>query len=242
MEPYNDIMTEKRAERIQTSILNGIEKRILVWLAEKQPRWVVSDVLTCIGSLGAVLFATGFVLSGQNINWLWLSIVSLAINWYGDSLDGTVARVRKMQRPLYGYYLDHTVDCINEAVMFIGVGLSPLMRLDIALMIFVIYLCLTINVSINAHLKSEFKLTYAKLGPTEFRIIVGLLTSLFIFIPWLKDFRVFVRFLGNDLDLASLDLAGLVIFAALVVIYLVTIIQDARGYAKMDPMPKIKEY
>lgn len=235
-------MTEKRAERIQTSILNGIEKRTLIWLAEKQPRWVVSDVLTCIGLFGAILFASGFVLSGQDINWLWLSIFGLAVNWYGDSLDGTVARVRKTQRPLYGYYLDHTVDCINEAIMFIGVGLSPLMRLDIALLIFVVYLCLTINVNINAHLKSEFKLTYAKLGPTEFRIIVGLLILPFIFIPVLRDFRTSIRFLGNDILLASLDIAGLVILAILLAIYFVTIIQDARGYAKMDPMPKIKEY
>lgn len=165
-------------------------------------------------------------------------LLRLHCHWYGDSLDGTLARVRKTQRPIYGYYLDHTVDCINEAFMFIGLGLSYLMRLDLALMIFVVYLCLTVNVSVNAHLKSEFRLTYAKLGPTEFRVIAIILTSLFIFIEPLREFSTVVSIFGKDIDLRALDVAGLVILALLVIIYLVTIISDAKGYAKMDPMPK----
>ncbi len=109
------------AVRIQTSVLNALEKKVLVWLS-----------------------SLGFI-----------------INWYGDSLDGTLARVRKTQRPIYGYYLDHTVDAINEVMIFVGVGLSGLMHLEIALLALVMYLLMTINVSINAHLKKEFKLTYA---------------------------------------------------------------------------------
>ena len=231
-------MADKKAERIQTSILNGVEKKSLVWLAERQPKWVVSDTLTAIGTLGAVMIGAGYILSGVNINFLWLSCLGFVVNWYGDSLDGTLARVRKTQRPIYGYYLDHTVDCINEAFMFIGLGLSYLMRLDLALMIFVVYLCLTVNVSVNAHLKSEFRLTYAKLGPTEFRVIAIILTSLFIFIKPLREFSTAVRIFGKDIDLMALDVAGLVILVLLVIIYLVTIISDAKGYAKMDPMPK----
>ena len=176
-------MEDKKAVRIQTSILNGVEKKALVWLAGKQPSWVVSDTLTIIGIIGAVMICAGFMLSCLDINWLWLSIAGFLVNWYGDSLDGTIARVRGTQRPVYGYYLDHTVDIINEAFMFIGLGLSYLMRLDIALMVFIVYLCLTLNVSINAHLKSEFKLTYGKLGPTEFRVIACILILLLIFIP-----------------------------------------------------------
>lgn len=122
--------------------------------------------------------------------------------------------------------------------MFIGLGLSYLMRLDLALMIFVVYLCLTVNVSVNAHLKREFRLTYAKLGPTEFRVIAIILTSLFIFIEPLREFSTVVSIFGKDIDLRALDVAGLVILALLVIIYLVTIISDAKGYAKMDPMPK----
>ena len=103
-------MADKKAERIQTSILNGVERKVLVWLAERQPRWVVSDTLTFIGSIGALLIGLGFVLASRNAAWLWLSFFGFIVNWYGDSLDGTLARVRKTPRPIYGYYIDHTVE------------------------------------------------------------------------------------------------------------------------------------
>ncbi len=205
------------------------------------PRWIVSDTLTIIGIFGSVMIAAGFLLSNSNINWLWLSIAGFIVNWYGDSLDGTLARVRNTQRPIYGYYLDHTVDIINEALMFIGIGLSYLMRLDIALMIFILYLCLTLNVSINAHLKSEFKLTYGKMGPTEFRVIACLLILAIIYIAPIREFFTTLELFGRNIRLASLDIAGLVILAVLTIIYISAVISDAKGYSIMDPLPKSKE-
>ena len=234
-------MADKKAERIQTSFLNSIEKKALVWLAERQPKWMVSDMLTCIGTLGAIVIAVGYILSSRSIHFLWLSSLGFIINWYGDSLDGTLARVRGTQRPVYGYYLDHTVDCINEAFMFLGVGLSPLMNLPLALMILVVYLFLTINVSVNAHLKGEFKLTYLKLGPTEFRVFAILINTLFILVRPLRDFSQHVNILGHPAELRALDVAGIIVLALLVVIYLITIISDARAYAKADPMPERKK-
>jgi phosphatidylglycerophosphate synthase len=234
-------MTDKKAERIQTSFLNGIEKKALVWLAARQPKWMVSDMLTFIGTLGAIVIAAGYILSSHSIHFLWLSSLGFIINWYGDSLDGTLARVRDMQRPIYGYYLDHTVDCINEAFMFLGVGLSPLMNLPLALMILVVYLFLTINVSVNAHLKGEFKLTYLKLGPTEFRVFAILVNTLFILVRPLRDFSQQVNILGHPAELRALDVAGIIILVLLVVIYLITIISEARAYAKADPMPEKKK-
>ncbi len=231
-------MEGKRAVRIQTSILNGAEKKLLVWLAERQPKWVVSDLLTIVGMIGSVMIAAGFILSNGNVNWLWLSIAGFIVNWYGDSLDGTIARVRGTQRPIYGYYLDHSVDVFNEAFMFIGIGLSYLMRLDIALLVFILYLCMTLNVSINAHLKSEFKLTYGKLGPTEFRVIAIILIMLIIFIPPFREFHTSVSLFGKEIALGPLDIPGLVIMLILTIIYINTFIHDARGYAKMDPLPK----
>ena len=150
------------AVRIQTSILNAAEKKVLVWLAQRQPSWVTSDLLTWIGTLGAVVIAAGYILSARNINFLWLSSLGFLINWYGDSLDGTLARVRNTQRPIYGYYIDHTVDAICEVIIAIGIGLSGLVSLSLALMVIIGYLLLTINVSINAHLKKEFLLTCFK--------------------------------------------------------------------------------
>ena len=234
-------MEGKRAVRIQTSILNGAEKKLLVWLAERQPKWVVSDLLTIVGMIGSVMIAVGFILSNGNVNWLWLSIAGFIVNWYGDSLDGTIARVRGTQRPIYGYYLDHSVDVFNEAFMFIGIGLSYLMRLDIALLVFILYLCMTLNVSINAHLKSEFKLTYGKLGPTEFRVIACILLLVLMYVKPVKDFSASLTLFGNEVSIASLDIAGLAILVVLIIIYIGTVITDAKGYSKIDPMPERKD-
>ena len=226
------------AVRIQTSVLNALEKKVLVWLAERQPRWVTSDMMTFIGVLGAVVIAVGYILTSQSINFLWLSSLGFIINWYGDSLDGTLARVRNTQRPIYGYYLDHTVDAINEVMIFVGVGLSGLMHLEIALLALVMYLLMTINVSINAHLKKEFKLTYACMGPTEFRIIMIIINTLFATISPLREFsHSFVMF-GSEFTFKALDYIGVAIVIILAIMHLTTVRNDIKGYAEIDPMPE----
>lgn len=222
--------TKADAVRIQTSLLNASEKKVLVWLAKRQPEWVTSDILTGIGTLGAVIVAVGYILTGYNINFLWLSSLGFIINWYGDSLDGTLARVRNRQRPVYGYYIDHTVDCLDEFMIFIGIGLSGLMHFELSLMILALYFMLTINVSINAHLKKEFRLTYARLGPTEFRILAILANTVLALVPALTEFVLF--------GLSFMDYVGILVFIVLLIIYLTTIVKDAREYAEMDPMPK----
>lgn len=226
--------TLQQAQRIQTSFINAIERKALVWLAKRQPLWVTSDMLTALGTFGAFLTGLGFWLTRYGVDWLWLSTAGLVINWYGDSLDGTLARVRNCQRPVYGYYLDHTIDCVNEAFMFVGAGLSPLVNLNLTLLAYILYLFMTINVSINAHLKSEFRLTYAKLGPTEFRLLIILVNILLIAFPALA----FNKFTVVGYSLSSLDIIALLIIVVLSVIYLVTIITDARKYAKIDPQKK----
>lgn len=231
-------MKDKKAQRIQTSILNGVEKKALVWLAERQPSWMTSDMLTAVGSFGALLIGLGYMLASRNLNFLWLSIFGFFVNWYGDSLDGTLARVRKIERPVYGYYVDHTVDCINEMMMFIGVGLSGLMHFELSLLLLIAYFLITINVSTNAHLKGEFKLTYAKLGPTEFRIIAVILNLILIYVPAITSFSSEIALCGHTFTLQALDYAGIVIFTVLMLMYFVTIINDARWYAKMDPKDK----
>ena len=226
------------AVRIQTSILNDLEKKVLVWLAKRQPKWMTSDILTYFGTFGAVVIAAGYILSAWNINFLWLSSLGLMINWYGDSLDGTLARVRNTQRPIYGYYLDHTVDAINEVMVFVGVGLSGLMHLNIALLALVMYLLMTINVSINAHLKKEFKLTYAKLGPTELRLLMILVNTLFILIRPVREFSHSFTLCGHEFTFRALDYIGICIVLVLALMHLTTVRHDIKGYAEIDPMPK----
>lgn len=224
-----------QAIRIQTSFINGLEKKALIWIAKRLPRWVTSDMLTAVGTLGALVVAIGFALSGRSIQWLWLSSAGLVVNWFGDSLDGTLARVRNCQRPIYGYYVDHTVDCVNEGLMFIGAGLSPFLHLEFALLAFAIYLILTINVSINAHLKGEFRLTYFKLGPTEFRIIIVVANTLLIAIPALAAIANTHTLFGLTVTMHILDYVAAFIILAMALIYIVTTISDARKYAAIDP-------
>lgn len=225
------------AVRIQTSVLNALEKKVLVWLAQRQPKWMTSDILTYIGTFGAMVIAAGYILSSWDIRFLWLSSFGFLINWYGDSLDGTLARVRNTQRPVYGYYIDHTIDAINEVMIFVGVGISGLMNLEIALLALVMYLLMTINVSINAHLKKEFKLTYASMGPTEFRIIMIVINTLFVLIRPLRDFSHSFTICGNEITFRALDYIGIIIIVILALMYLSTVLKDIRDYAKMDPMP-----
>lgn len=231
-------MEQKQSTRIQTSILNAAEKKALVWMASRMPRWVSSDMLTGIGTLGAFVIGLGYALSGKNINFLWLASFGFLLNWFGDSMDGTLARVRNQQRPRYGFFLDHNIDCINEAMMFIGAGLSPFLRLDLALVVFSVYLMLSIYVYISAHLKGEFKLTYGKLGPTEFRLIVVIANTLFIFIKPLGTFVRTYSIFGRPIELHSLDFVAAIILVVLIIMYLASLIKDGKEYAAMEPLNK----
>ena len=228
------------AVRIQNSILNALEKKVLVWLAKRQPKWMTSDILTYLGTFGAIVIAAGYILSDCNINYLWLSSAGFIINWYGDSLDGTLARVRNKQRPIYGYYLDHTIDAINELIIFLGIGISSLMHLDIALLALIMYLMITVNVSINAHLKKEFRLTYIKLGPTELRIFAVIINTLLICIRPLREFSHTYVIMGHDFTFATMDYVGIIIVLILGLIHLTTVVNDIKDDAKIDPMPDRK--
>lgn len=226
----------KQANRIQTSVLNGVEKKALVWLAKRQPKWMTSDILTYIGIAGSIIVAVGYALSNFNIMWLWLASLGFVINWYGDSLDGTLARVRHTQRPIYGFFLDHSVDGVTITFMCVGAGLSDLLQLPLAMAVLVVYLLLSIVVYINAHLKNEFKLTYGGMGPTEFRVIMIIVNTLFIYIKGLREFSVDLEVLGKAISFGAFDIVALVILALLIIFYLHTLIADARGYAKIDPV------
>lgn len=228
----------KQSVRIQTSILNAAEKKLLVWIAERLPRRMTSNHLTFIGMFGALVVAVGYALSSRDIQWLWLASFGFVINWFGDSLDGSVARVRGEQRPVYGFFLDHNIDCINEMMMFVGVGLSPLMNMDITLVVLALYLMLSVSVYIDAHLKNEFKLTYGGMGPTELRLIVIVVNTCFIFIRPLRDFLWTPECFGTAWAFTVMDIVGIAIALILSIFYLVNLIQDARYYAKVDPRKK----
>lgn len=228
----------KQSTRIQTSLLNPSEKVILRALARRIPLFVTSDHLTAIGVVGAVIVLVGYALTTYSPAWLWLANAGFFINWFGDSLDGTLARFRNQQRPLYGFYIDHNLDCVCAFLMVLGAGMSAYMSLTAALLIIVPYFMLDVFVMINAHLKNEFQLTFAKLGPTELRLIIILVNACFFFIPTLQTWSYTFSLFGHNHTLLALDFAALFISLNLFVIYFHSLWQDTHYYAHIDPLHK----
>lgn len=232
-------MGNEKATRIQTSLLNGAEKKALVWLAKRQPKWATSNMLTVIGSLGAVLCAVGFGLANYNLQWMWLTVAGLAINWYGDSLDGSMARVRHTQRPVYGFFIDHNVDIFTIIVMCVGAGLSPIVRMDVALLVLVAYLAISAHTYIGTILKNEFKLTYGKLGPTEFRVIAAIFIIFLIYFPWV-DYNVTVDCFRGGLESLNgtytpFDWIAIGLGAIIFILLISSQIRDEKALSKIDP-------
>lgn len=223
-------MGNENAERIQTSLLNRLEKKALVWFAKRQPRWVTSDTLTFFGVAAAVLYAVFCWLARYNVNYLWVSSFCLVLNWYGDSLDGTLARTRNTQRPKYGFFIDHSLDALTTCLFCIGLGLSPLMYLSISLFIMGGYLCMSIYTYISTIVLGKFRLTYASLGPTEMRLVIIAVFIFYIFFP-LNDNTVEV--FGEPWTIY--DGIGALVAIALFVIYIVSLVKDLRALAKIDP-------
>lgn len=160
------------ARREMTFLLAEPERRLLRALAVRLPPWINSDQLTALGVLAATGTGVAYALSGRHAVALWAASALLVLNWLGDSLDGTLARVRHAERPRYGYYLDHAVDAYSTAAIGIGLGCSPFVSLGVALGLVVIYLVLSINVYLESAVFGAFRLGYGRLGPTEVRVIL----------------------------------------------------------------------
>lgn len=226
-------MGNENSERIQTSILNGLEKKVLVWLAGKQPKWMTSDFLTYLGVMGALIFAVGGYLANFDVRFFWLASLGLVLHWYGDSLDGTLARVRNAQRPVYGFFIDHTMDVITTSLIFLGVGLSPMLRMDISFFALSGYLGLSVYTYICIILKNEFRLTYGNFGPTEFRLLLIVLCILYMYTPWSEKV-----FLINGTEYGVFDLIGLAVSVVLYLIYIVQFLKDRKMFSLKDPLKK----
>jgi archaetidylinositol phosphate synthase len=160
------------APRSKQFLLARPEARVLEWIARRLPARVMPDHLTALGVLAALGIAAAYVLSNGDKAWLWAASALLVVHWLGDSLDGTLARVRKTERPRYGYYLDHLVDAFATAAIGIGLGLSPYMLLSVGLVIVIAYLILSINTYLETHAFGVFTLGYGRLGPTEARVLL----------------------------------------------------------------------
>jgi phosphatidylglycerophosphate synthase len=156
--------------REHTSVLADSEKRLLVRIAGRLPRWVNSDHLTSLGAVAMAGVGAGYWIGGPA---LLLVIPFLALNWFGDSLDGTLARVRNQQRPRYGYYVDHVLDAVGFACLFGGLMLGGHMSVTMGLAFLAAYYLLVVEISLATHARGTFKLAFLKVGPTELRILLA---------------------------------------------------------------------
>lgn len=223
-----DIESHKRVLEAFTS---PIEKPVLRWLAARTPARITPDTMTLIGVFGALVTFIGYCLTNLNHNFLWLATLGFVINWFGDSLDGTLARERHIERPRYGFYIDHSVDAFTEILIFLGLGASPYVRFDLACLALIGYLLLSILVYLRTCVKSEFTISYGKLGPTEARLI-AIAANTLVFFLGNPTFRMF------SFELAVYDWIAVLIILILAIISTSTAYIQAKILANADPPKK----
>jgi archaetidylinositol phosphate synthase len=218
--------------REHRSVLAEAEKRLLIWMAERLPRWVSSDHLTALGALAMVGAGAAFAAASRAPQALALVPLFLAVNWFGDSLDGTVARVRNAQRPRYGFYLDHVVDIVNTTVLFGGMALSGLIAPWIAASLLVCYLLLSAESFLATHTLGVFKISFAGFGPTELRILlsIGALAAMakpVVAMPILGPAYLF-------------DVGGLVGVAGMLVVFVVSAVRNTAALYRAEPLKRVE--
>ena len=180
MTPTTSKPAFKAAKRSHTSFLAAAEKRALIAMAQKLPLWVNSDHLTGLGFIALLAAGASYALVRAHAAGLLLVIPFLALNWFGDSLDGTLARVRDCQRPRYGFYVDHILDAIGMSILMGGMAFSGYISPAVAAVFLIVYLLLSIEIYLATYTIGTFHLSYWSFGPTELRIllIVGNLFAL----------------------------------------------------------------
>jgi archaetidylinositol phosphate synthase len=218
----------KNAERQQLSILTPLEKKTLKWLAERMPAWVNSDHLTLLGFLGMFLVGLSYYFARYNPNFLLVAIVCFAINWFGDSLDGTLARYRNRQRPRYGFYVDHIVDAFGITFVLAGFGLSGYMSPSVAMGFLIAYFLVNIEIYLATYTLGVFKLSYGVMGPTEMRVVVCIGNIVLLYKPT-------VAIAGERYLLA--DVSGVVGMVVLVGIAIVSSIKNTRRLYNEERLP-----
>jgi archaetidylinositol phosphate synthase len=222
----------KNHTRVNDILLGPLERPALAWLAAHMPAWVTPDFLTGLGIFGSVIIFASYALTFFDKNFLWLASFGFVLNWFGDSLDGTLARFRHIQRPKYGFFIDHVMDAISEVLVFVGLGLSPYVRLDIACLALIGYLLMSILVYVRTCVVGEFRISYIRLGPTEMRVMAIMANTL-------------VFFAGNPLVKVPLfgqatiyDWIVLLIAVLLMAIFVVSTMVQASQLANVDEVEK----
>jgi phosphatidylglycerophosphate synthase len=221
------------AKRIIRTLTGRFERRWLPVFARALPEWVTPDTLTVIGVVASVLIGVGYWLSGLDPAWLWLVNFLVVVHWYGDSLDGTLARVRKIERPRYGFFVDHAADSIAALCVCLGLGLSPHMDLRVAFALLLSYYLMMILVLLNAYTLREFKISYGRFGPTELRLLlIGANVALWIQNTWFSSDRLFTLW---RVPIRLMDLLAIGAGIGLVITFLGAFTNGLARLARLEP-------
>src|SRR5690242_20676859 len=211
--------------REHRSVLAAPEKRLLVFIAQRLPRAINSDHLTALALAAMAMAGGAFAAARWDARALWIVVVALALNWFGDSLDGTLARVRHVERPRYGFYVDHVVDIAGATLLLGGLACSPFMTPVVALGALIAYLLVSGEVFLSTAVSGVFKLSVAGIGPTELRIILATGTLALLRNP---DARV------AHLTVPLFDVGGAVATAALLIVFIVSALRNATALAEAE--------
>jgi archaetidylinositol phosphate synthase len=190
--------------RVNQSVLGALERPALAWLAQRIPTRVTPDNLTLLGFLGAIVTGAGFVFSRWSIQWLWLSSAGLIANWLGDSLDGNLARYRRIERPRYGFFVDHTSDMFSQTIIFISIGISPCAHFSVACLGLIAFLMAFIYTMIGTHVRQRMRITYFGFGPTEIRLLL-LIGNLLVLAFGVRGIREIFPGLPSSVDASIHD-------------------------------------
>ncbi len=221
-------LTFQNAKRVQQALTASLEKRLLVWMAGRMPRWVNSDHLTALGAAAQFLAAVTYALARFSPRWLIATNFFIALNWLGDSLDGTLARVRDQQRPRYGFYVDHVLDTFGAFFLMAGLALSGYLHWQVALAMLIAFLMFSVEVYLATYTIGRFQLSYWRFGPTELRIALMIGNVALIYHPHATLFgRQFLLF----------DVGGAIATVIMAVMMVVATVQHTVRLYREERLP-----
>jgi phosphatidylglycerophosphate synthase len=219
--------------RHNNGLLFPLERPTLAFLAARAPGWVTPDRLTAVGVVGAVTTFCAYTVSAMHPAFLWLATLGLAINWLGDSLDGTLARFRGIERPRYGYYLDNAIDCIAALLLAGGIALSGYVRADLCFLALAAYTMLSALTFLRATVSGVFQISYGPIGPTETRLVFAAANALLFFVPP-------VPFQLAGFSVRYPDLLSLAWSALMIVTFVICAANETRRLSIEEPARQTK--
>ena len=218
-------------KRVNDILLGRFERWALPRMARRLPAWVTPDVLTGVAMAGAALSGLAYALAGENLLWLHVASFGLVVHWWGDSLDGTLARVRRIRRERYGFFFDHVCDAVSTVLLAVGMGAGSLMRMDVALAIGGAVLLLMVLIHLVTIARDVFKISFGGAGPTELRLL-GIVVNTAMWaagppaaVAWAPGFTVY-------------DLGGVTLAVGLLGLFAVMAVRETRAVSRLDPTPE----